>query len=51
MNLQIIYQLEDERGAFLFKQQLGVCFGSFTDPDVSNLSARFLSTLFAGLHM
>jgi len=28
MNLQIIYRLEDERGAFLFKQQLRVCFGS-----------------------
>ncbi len=28
MNLQIIYQLEDERGAFLFKQQLRGCFGS-----------------------
>ena len=26
MNLQIIYQLEDERRAFLFEQQLRVCF-------------------------
>lgn len=33
MNLQIIYQLEDERGAFLFKQQLRVCFGSVAAAD------------------
>lgn len=26
MNLQIIYQLEDETGVFLFEQQLRICF-------------------------
>ena len=51
MNIHVTYQLEDERCAFLFEQQLGVSFGSFTDPDVSNLSVPFSLAFIVGQRM